>query len=394
MLTFQYRLYPNKDQQVKLWQHANKLNFLYNYFLNQKIENYKQNIKTSRYDQQKELTTLKKNDPLIKEIHSQVLQQVALRLEKSYKKFFKMVKDKKSGEKLGFPKFRSCKNFFGICYPQSGFIIKNNTFRTKTYGNIKFSNHREIKGKIKQAYITCDNNKYYLNVCTDEVRTNIKTNNKLAIDIGLKDLIVGVNEFGEVLEKIRNKNHSKYFDKQIAKLQSERDKCTKKGSRRHCFLSKIIKRLYGAKIRKTNDFQHKVSKRLASNYDTIFAEDLSVKKMSESNYTNLNKAIRNSKFAQLISFLKYKTNKLVLVNPFNTSKTCNSCGTIHDIDLSIRHVDCQCGNSYDRDENAARNIFCLGQAILKNLDSSICTELEIAQKHPGSLTIQEALTFR
>lgn len=38
MLTFQYRLYPSKGQQVKLWRDANKLNFLYNYFLNQKIE--------------------------------------------------------------------------------------------------------------------------------------------------------------------------------------------------------------------------------------------------------------------------------------------------------------------------------------------------------------------
>ena len=46
MRTFQYRLYPNKEQQAKLWLHANKLNWLYNYALNQRIEAYKKD-KTS-----------------------------------------------------------------------------------------------------------------------------------------------------------------------------------------------------------------------------------------------------------------------------------------------------------------------------------------------------------
>ena len=152
--------------------------------------------------------------------------------------------------------------------------------------------------------------------------------------------------------------------KQISCLQSKKDKL-KKRSREYKFLKKVINRLYDAKIRKINDFQHKVSKRLGSKYDTIYAEDLSVKSMSEGKWKNLNKSIRNAKLAQLISFLKYKTNKLVLVNPRNTSKTCHYCGKI-----------------YDKDENAARNIYCLGQAIEDN------------PQYVGTMGIQEALTFR
>lgn len=373
MITFQYRLYPSKNQQAKLWKHANKLNCLYNYFLNQRIENYKTNIKISRKEQQAELIPLKKIDPILQEIHSQVLQQVTLRLDRSYQAFFRRVKNK---ETSGFPKFRSCKEFFGICYPQSGYKLKDNIFITKAYDNISFIQHRKLLGNIKQINISYNNNKFYLNITTDYIKIT-ETKGEIGIDIGLKHLVVATDG-----TKIKNKTDAKYFDKQIVKLQSKSDKL-KKGSRQNKFLKKVINRLYNAKVRKINDFQHKVSRRLGSTYNTIYAEDLSVKSMSEGKWTNLNKSIRNAKFAQFISFLKYKTNNLVLVNPKNTSKTCNSCGKIHtNLKLSDRTITCTCGITYDRDENAAKNIFCLGQAILKY------------SEYVGSMTIQEALTLR
>ena len=30
MITYKFRLYPSKEQQAKLWLHANKMNWLYN----------------------------------------------------------------------------------------------------------------------------------------------------------------------------------------------------------------------------------------------------------------------------------------------------------------------------------------------------------------------------
>ena len=270
MLTYQYRLYPNKEQQSKLWQHANKLNWLYNYFLNQRIESYKQGIKIGQKEQQLELTQLKTTDSIFLEMHSQVLQQVPLRLDRSYKAFFRRVKVK---EVAGFPKFRSCEKFFGICYPQAGFRIDNNIFHTKVYGNIEFIKHRELKGEIKQVSISNKNNKFYLNITTDYIE-NKEGIGKIGIDVGLKHLVVANDG-----TKIKNRTDSKYFDKQISKLQSKADQL-QKGSQKHKFVKKIISRLYDAKVRKINDYQHKVSKRLGSTYDTIYAEDLSVKSMS------------------------------------------------------------------------------------------------------------------
>lgn len=145
-------------------------------------------------------------------------------------------------------------------------------------------------------------------------------------------------------------------------------------------MTKTIQKLYDVKNRKVNDFLHKVSKNLSSQYDTIICEKLSVKRMSESKIIGLNRELRNSQLANLISKLQYKSQNFILVNPMNTSKTCNSCGNIQDISLHIREYVCRCGYKEDRDINAAKNIFCLGQAILE----TGCSEL----------TIQEALSFR
>lgn len=372
MRTYKFRIYPNKEQQSKLWRHANKLNWLYNYFLNQKIEVYKSGRKNlKRFDLQLQLPKLKANDPDLKEIHSQVLQGVCKRLDQSYKDFFKR-------GNIGFPKFRSCKNFYGICYPQSGYSLSSNVFKTKTYGSIPFTKHRNINGNVKIVHITTSNNKWFLCVTTDFEEQKPDAKYEIGIDIGLKDLVVTSNG-----DHIKNSRHAKYFDKQISKIQSRADK-KKKGSRSWKHLKKVKQKLYDAKVRKISDFQHKVSKRLSSKYDTIYAENLRAKAMSEGKWRNLNRAIRNAKLATFINYLSYKTNNLVLVNPYNTSKTCNNCGHIYqDLKLSDRVITCQCETTYDRDENAAKNVFCLGQAI------SV-----LNPKYSDSVTIQEALTFR
>ena len=370
MLSYKYRLYPNKEQQSKLWKHANKLNKLYNYFLNQRIEVYRKEKKSITHKQQQaELTQMRKVDKELQIIHSQVLQQVTLRLNNTYKAFFK---NYKQGQ--GFPHFRSCKKFFGICYPQKGYSIEHNYFITKTYSKIKLNKHRKIKGNIKQVYITSENNKWYICITTDYDKFKVNINQSVGIDVGITNIAVtskGVIYTDEGL--------AKYFDKRINKIKSRRDKKCKKGSRQFKFLSSVIQRLYGVKKRKISDFLHKLSYQLSQKYDTIFCEDLNLKDMSEGNITGISRELRNSQIAKFISYLQYKTRNLVEVDPKNTSKTCNVCGKIQKMPLYKRVYECKCGYKEDRDVNAAKNIYCLGRAFLET---------------GKSVAIHEALSFR
>jgi putative transposase len=371
MLTYKYRLYPNKEQVSLLWKHANKCNWLYNYFLNQRIEVYKNTGKgVSKKQQQKELVNLKENDSAIREIHSQVLQQITLRIDETYKAFFKRNK-----EGQGFPKFRSCKKFFGIRYPQSGFSIQDDVFHTKIYGDIKFYKHRSYQGNIKQVMLICDKDKWFLCITTDFDIQKTEQKKKESIDVGITNLYA--TSSGEI---VKNKTHAKYFDREINKLKSRRDKQCKKYSREWKNLSRIINRLYEMKGNKVRDYLHKKSQNLSCKYDTVFCEDLSLKEMSESERTGLNRELRNSQLGTFINYLQYKTN-IVKVNPRNTTKTCYQCGSIQDMPLWNRTYKCKCGYKEDRDVNAAKNIFCLGQAII----SGLCTE---------SSMIQEALPYK
>lgn len=351
MITYKFRLYPNKKQQSKMWLHANKLNWLYNQFLSMKIDKYKnEKINLSRNDLQSMIPELKENDEILKEIYSQVIQQVTYRLDRTYKDFFR--------RGWGFPKFRSCKNFFGICYPQSGYSIQGNIFHTKIYGDIEFNGHREIYGNIKTVTIKSEGRNWFICITTDYEYRKEEREEIIGIDVGISNLAALSN--GEI---IRNKTHSKYFDRQINELKSRRDKCTKHSRKFRC-LDKVVQRLYGVKNRKINDFQHKVSKNLSGRFDTIVIEDLNLKSMSESEIIGLNRELRNSKIASFINKLNYKVNYIVEVNPKNTSKTCNSCGKIKSMPLCERTYECECGYKEDRDVNAAKNILCLGQAIL------------------------------
>jgi putative transposase len=377
MLTYQFKLNVPKETQSLLWKHGNRLNFLYNRFLSERIENHKSRKedpsieKVTSVKQSARIPILKKNEEFkdLKEILAQSVQAVLRRLDRAYENFFRRVKRK---ETAGFPKFRSCRNFFGLLYPQNGYKIKDNTFITKAYGKLTFNKHREIKGKIKQVSIINKKNAFYINIVTDHsCDKNSTSNTTLAIDVGIKYLVVGKDSNGKIL-RIKNSTHSRYFNKQIDKLKSRRDKLPKKYSREYQRLNRVIQKLSDAEIRKTKDFQHKVSRNLSSHYDTIFVEKLNTKKMSESDFTSLNRNLRRAKLAQFLSFLEYKTFRFVKVNPFNTSKTCNKCGFVHkDLKLSDRFIKCQCGHEYDRDENAAENIFCLGQAILNGCAEGI-----------------------
>lgn len=230
----------------------------------------------------------------------------------------------------------------------------------KNIGTIKCKFHKEIQGNIKEIKIKRhDDNTWYVCITTDKLMMCNITHTSIGIDLGITKFAT-LND-GSYYPKLKDIS---YFDKQINKLKSRRDKLCKRYSRKYKKLSLRIQRLYVVKNRKINDFLHKVSRYLSNYYDTIIVEDLKVKKMSESKAVGLNREIRNVCWSRFIDFLEYKTYNLIKVNPAYTSKKCSSCGKIHNLTLKDRIMNCSCGLLLDRDHNAAINIHCQGLALL------------------------------
>ena len=134
---------------------------------------------------------------------------------------------------------------------------------------------------------------------------------------------------------------------------------------------KVVQRVHERISNKREDFIQKLSITLVDNYGFICFEDLTVTKMVKDPIYA--KDIMDVAWNKLVTYTSYKAEKagknVVLVNPYNTSQMCSSCGTIVQKDTSVRTHNCTfCGLSIDRDLNASFNILRLGVQSLRETD--------------------------
>ena len=103
--SLKYRLRPTKKQEKILLAHIEECRLLYNQLVASRVQAYKNSkASLSCYDQQKMLPVLKHQHNGFVQVYSQVLQQVAVRVDLAFKAFFRRLKEKaKTGEKAGFP---------------------------------------------------------------------------------------------------------------------------------------------------------------------------------------------------------------------------------------------------------------------------------------------------
>ena len=116
------------------------------------------------------------------------------------------------------------------------------------------------------------------------------------------------------------------------------------------------------------DYLHKLSFRLAEDYDAVAVEDLDLKAMSRG--LNFGKSVMDNGYGNFLNMLSYKLEerRKVLVKTdrfYPSSKKCSKCGKVKEtLALSERIYHCSCGNHMDRDVNAAINIREEGKRLL------------------------------
>src|SRR6266849_8529087 len=98
-----FRLYPNKKQEEKLFWILNRCRELYNAALSERKEAYRMAGKSiTYYEQKRDLPEIKAElREEYQQIHSQVLQDVLLRLKRAFDAFFRRVEN---GEEPGYPR--------------------------------------------------------------------------------------------------------------------------------------------------------------------------------------------------------------------------------------------------------------------------------------------------
>ena len=197
---YKFRLYPTNEQKELINKTFGCSRLVYNYYLNKKQELYKQDEKTlSCYDAIKDLKTLSKERPFLKEVDSMALRTSLFDLDNAYNKFFK--------EKIGYPNYKKKygKNSYRtnlITSTYKGKInenikldLKNKTITLPKLKKVKIRGYRnleKINGKIINATISREANKYYVSVCvSEEVEVPEFTPTSIVgIALGIKDLVI------------------------------------------------------------------------------------------------------------------------------------------------------------------------------------------------------------
>jgi putative transposase len=72
-------------------------------------------VSVTYYQQKAELPGIKEAMPEYAEVHSQVLQEVVLRVERTFQAFFHRIRD---GKTPGYPRFQSSSRYHSFTYPQ------------------------------------------------------------------------------------------------------------------------------------------------------------------------------------------------------------------------------------------------------------------------------------
>src|SRR5262249_16893060 len=81
-------------------------------------------------------------------VHSQVLQNIHVRVDLAFKSFFRRVK---ASEDPGYPRFKQFGRYDSITYPQygNGVRLEGNTLILSKIGSVKVILHRPVEGQIK-----------------------------------------------------------------------------------------------------------------------------------------------------------------------------------------------------------------------------------------------------
>ena len=254
--------------------------------------------------------TLLKSSPNYKELNSNMAQQILKEVDGSFKSFFGLIKLAKQGKYS----FKDCKlpRYLpkdGYTALVIGFVRLNGNKLILPFSNNFKKTHKVVEitippvlldKKVKEIRILPKANARYFEIQyiyeTECIQRNLNTQNALALDLGVNNLVTAVSSTGKsfILDGRRLKSINQWFNKENARLQSIKDKqhFGKKPTNRQ----KAIARDCNNKV---NDYMNKVARMiidycinndigtLIAGYNVTFQRNSHIGKQNNQNFVNI-----------------------------------------------------------------------------------------------------------
>ncbi len=354
--TFRYRLYPTPDQEKAMHHMFNVCRVLYNSALLDRQRSYKATGKgLNLTHQEAQLHKDKLSHPVLKGVHSQVLQDVLIRVDRAYQNFFRRVTEKKG--QAGYPRFKFGRRYDSFTYPQygNGFnILHRNSLFLSKIGDIPIRMHRSVKGTIKSCIVKHEVDGWYACISTEMVTPAVMTDvtKPIGMDVGLTPLVTFSN--GKAVD---NPHHLMKAEKRLTKAQrflSRKMQSSQNYKKQRHKVALLHKKVADSR----NDFLHQLSRKIVNSFTFIAGESLNIRGMVQNHH--FSKHIHDAGWGRLLSFIAYKAEEAGkrYVGPpaKGSSQECCLCGVETHKELSDRTHRCKnihCGLVLPRDHNAA-----------------------------------------
>ena len=352
MITHKFRLYPNKQTEIKLLETLEICRQGYNIFLGE-LNNQKVIDKSLI---QGIIPDMKICDSRFEKVHSKTLQYEVYKL---FSNLSGLSATKKQHRKVGSLRFKGKGVFKTFTYNQSGFRLewkdkRNQLLWLSKIGNIPIRCHRKVAGIIKQITVKhFPSGKWYAFVVEDGIKLQKTSNsNVVGIDLGLQNIIYDSDG-----NSIQNPRHLKQKERRLKHLQRLMSNKQKRSNNRNRFKIQLA-RQYERLVNSRDDFAHKVSRYYAGNYGIIAFEDMNIQNLSRS---MLSKSVNDAVLGKIRQFTAYKAENaggaVMLVKTAGTTIRCSQCGADNPKELGEREHNCwNCRFIVPRDYNSALEI--------------------------------------
>ena len=366
--SYQYRLFLTKGQQRLLERQLEECRWVYNQTLAARRDAWQERQETlGLFHTQALLPRWKAARTSLKLVHSQVLQNVQLRVDLAFNAFFRRLKAGDTA--VGYPRFKGFGRYDSLTYPQygNGARLEENRLILSKIGTVRLKLHRPVEGRIKTVTLRrSSTSKWFVAFTVERECTATADGGEatVGVDVGLEKF--ATLSTGEVIENPRFFRSDEHDLKRAQRRLIERPK----GTPGRIKLRKVVARIHERIANRRKNFAHQESRKLIKRFGTIVFEDLSITRMLKNHC--LAKSIADAAWSRFASYTQYKAEEAgrayLKIDPRGTSQRCSQCEAVVKKSLSIRVHQCpHCGLEIDRDLNAAHNILRLGLQSLGRL---------------------------
>ncbi len=354
------RLRPTTGQQAYFRKACGVARFAYNWALGQWKTQYEQGEKPSTYGLVKQISAIKGEQfPWMLEVTKMAPQYAIHNLGQAFRNFFRRTR---SGGKPGYPRFkrRGCRDSFqisdGAHAGKTAVEVQGKHVLVPRLGYVRMCERVRFRGPVKTGVVYEKNGKWYVSLVIETQkplrRPRENQGGVVGVDLGIKSF--AVTSDGIFIENPKCYTKALGRVRLYSKALSRKVKWSANWMKAKRGLARFHEKLANAR----KYFLHNLTLDLATTYKSVVIEDLSVKEMMQG---SLARAIGDCGFYEFRRQLEYKCRwygaELVVADRyFPSSRKCSGCGVLHDMPLSKRRMQCDCGVDFDRDLNAAINL--------------------------------------